>query len=115
VPALGAALRVLREAAATVPRGELAEEIRREEGDAVAALWRAAGLDLDVVAERETVVPGQSFELTVSLWNGGTEAVRVERLEPALPHDWVVVSPDPVAGELEPQTLLTRRFTVTVP
>src|SRR5690606_9576475 len=56
VPALGAALRVLREAAAAVPAGELAEEIRREEGDAVAALWRAAGLDLDVVAERETVV-----------------------------------------------------------
>lgn len=112
---LAGTLRLLRDAWSQLPEGELRNEVRREELQASAALWHAAGLELDAVADDETVVPGQSFELRLTLWNGGPEAVRVERLEPRLPEGWTATAAEPLAPEVAPGALAERRFVVQVP
>ena len=52
---------------------------------------------LDVTADRERVVPGQTFRLELSAWNGGPAPVRVSAT-PALPEGWTARA---VAGDAE--------------
>ncbi len=51
------------------------------------AVLRAADVRLDAVADRENVVPGQTFSLTLSVWNGGADTVSA-RVGPLLPAGW---------------------------
>jgi LmbE family N-acetylglucosaminyl deacetylase len=92
-------------------------DVEGELGDARAALASAAGLVLDAIASDARVVPGQTFELEVQLWNGGARTVSVEALRPALPAGWTA---EPAGDEsaprtLAPGTLASRRFRVRVP
>ena len=60
-------------------------------------------------------MPGQSFGVSLLLWNGGEHAVRVSDLAPALPGGWSARPVDELPGSLAPGQLLTRRFVVQVP
>lgn len=115
VAPLASALRLLRQAHATLPAGELRLAAEREIDDAAEALWSASGLELDAVAEDETVVPGQEFELRLTLWNGGDQPVSIGHLEPHLPEGWTARAEDSLPAALAPGALLERRFMVGVP
>ena len=118
---LADALRDLRQVKASLADGGDAEakEIRfrivQEEEDLRDALALAAGLTLGAAADDERVVPGQAFELELSLWNGGGEAVKIRSLAPDLPAGWGAEPLDPLPSSLATGTLLTRRFRVQVP
>ncbi|MFW6078069.1 MAG: PIG-L family deacetylase, partial [Gemmatimonadota bacterium] len=120
VPALTAALeRLDRLAEAGAESGALRFHVAAECADLHDALRRAARIELDALADDETVVPGQEFELELTLWNGGERAVRLAALEPALPMGWAATRVDTTAGAADatvpPNTLVTRRFRVRVP
>ena len=123
LPDLARALRLLRQADSLLARGNAAgprEALRfliaAEQEDAQAALARAAGLKFDVVAGDERIVPGETLQLELTLWNGGARPAYVRAIEPALPAGWQATPLDPLpAGPLQPGALLTRRFEVRVP
>ncbi len=122
VEPLARALRALDSAAAEWARADpsrVAPEAPfhalAERADAQAALARAARLVLDATAARPRLVPGDTVTVTVSLWNGGTRAVRVGALEPRLPAGWSAEALDPMPAELAAGALATRRFRVRVP
>jgi LmbE family N-acetylglucosaminyl deacetylase len=116
VPSLTRALALLDRAQGDADRdeGELPFELRQEREELEAAIWRAAGLRLDAVVDDELVVPGQSFELDASLWNGGEDAIQVTSLEPALPAGWTAEPRDPLPGPIPAGAIATRRFLVRV-
>ena len=99
---LANALRELRQVKVSLADGtdaeakELRFRIAQEEEDLRDALALAAGLTLDAAADDERVVPGQTFELELSLWNGGAETVEVRSLAPALPAGWGAEPLDPL-------------------
>ncbi|HET8654850.1 MAG TPA: PIG-L family deacetylase [Longimicrobiaceae bacterium] len=118
VPDLVSALRALGRADSALAGDTVADlrfylQNRRERAED--ALMRASGLVLDAVSDDETVTPGESFTLTLSLWNGGSEAVTPQRLEPRLPDGWSAEPLDPLPASLAPDEMITRRFRVRVP
>jgi LmbE family N-acetylglucosaminyl deacetylase len=118
VPELAGAVALLARARAEpmpASQPELAFRIAAEHEKATQALWLAAGLVLDAIAEEETVVPGQEFQLALTLWNGGSAPVDVRSLEPRLPAGWRAEPLDALPGTLAPSTIATRRFRVRVP
>jgi LmbE family N-acetylglucosaminyl deacetylase len=118
VPDLTAAVRTLTEAQAAVAATkapEIADRLAAERAEAEDALWRAQGLTLDAVAEDETLVPGQQFNLDLSLRNNGSAPVTVQSLEPRLPSGWATVASGPAPARIAPGATATRRFRVTVP
>jgi LmbE family N-acetylglucosaminyl deacetylase len=121
VRGLSGALSTLRQARAAIPvsngTADLVLAIDREIAQAETALALASGLVLDALADDARIVPGQAFELTLTLWNGGGEAVRVDSLRPRLPAGWTAAGVDnsPLQPELAAGALLTRRFEVQVP
>jgi LmbE family N-acetylglucosaminyl deacetylase len=121
VRGLSGALAALRQARAAIPvsngTADLVLAIDREIAQGETALALASGLVLDALADDARIVPGQAFELTLTLWNGGGEAVRVDSLRPRLPAGWTAAAMDTAAQspELAAGTLLTRRFRVQVP
>src|SRR5262249_43235052 len=58
----------------------------------------AAGLVLDVLATDETVVPGQAFDVTVSIINGGPYTYTGASLNFDLPAGWQAGPQDPQAS-----------------
>lgn len=124
VPFLAEAARLLDEAervaspmlAATAEGagGDLAFQLAVEREQLHDALSRAARVELDLLASDETPVPGQTFQLDMTLWNGGQDPVTVESLEPALPAAWWTAEAEAPAT-IEPGSLARRRFQVTLP
>ncbi|MFP4623605.1 MAG: PIG-L family deacetylase [Gemmatimonadota bacterium] len=102
-PALDAAIRHLH--------FHLVAELR----DLRQALLRAANVAVDVVADQAGVVPGQTFRLELSVWNGGPATVRAQA-GPLLPAGWRA---EPLDGDetlvVEPGRRATVRFAVTAP
>ncbi len=88
-----------------------------------AALLAAANVRLDVVADEANVVPGQTFRLEATVWNGGPDPIRADG-GPLLPDGW---DAQPVDGatttngagsgrvEVAPGELATFAYLVTVP
>jgi LmbE family N-acetylglucosaminyl deacetylase len=81
------------------------------------AIAQAAGVVVDGVADDAIVIPGQRLQVDATVWNAGADStVRLEDLQITGPVEWVVSAPADVgAGAVAPGTVLTRRFTVTVP
>src|SRR5690606_8011309 len=113
-------------------RGAAARELRfhlaREAEDANRALALAAGLVLDAVADHERVVPGQTFRLELTVWNGGAAPVEVRSLAPVLPDGWQArlvetcaaatgrdCPPADPGAAIAPGALLVQRYEVSVP
>ncbi len=107
VPVLAEALGQLRAARALVRPGDGGVGMLLDEKIALAqaALAAAAGVTLDVLAEREVTAPGESVGVTVSVWNAGTQPVAVEAVALVSPEGWDGGAPGagrPVAsGRLE--------------
>jgi LmbE family N-acetylglucosaminyl deacetylase len=118
VPVLSTAFESLG-AAGALASGPGLEGIRfridAERAQAAEALRLAAGIVLDAVAEDDVVVPGQTFEVTLGVWNGGESAVTVESLEPSLPAGWSVAASRDGVTVAGPGELVRKRFRVTVP
>ena len=111
---LAGALTTLRSAPA--PNLDAAFRRAAETRDVEDALTRAAGLVLDAVADDARLVPGQTFALDVSLWNGGSERITVAELQPRLPAGWTAEAAEALPpAPLEAGAILTRRFRVRIP
>jgi LmbE family N-acetylglucosaminyl deacetylase len=78
------------------------------------AIATAAGLVVDGVADDGIVIPGQRLQIEVSVWNAGLAPVPVSGVEIQTPDGWRVDRLDPATGTVGPNTLLVRRFAVTV-
>ena len=101
--ALRSVLRVADERGGA-PADDLLRALRREREQLHLALLLDAAVSVDVRADDATVVPGQTFTVAVSVWNGGPSAVRVERLGVEVPAGWTAVeepSEDAAGGRSE--------------
>lgn len=105
VPALAAAVERARAAG-------LDRERVRHAGDALAI---AAGLVPDAVAARAELVPGDSVEVTVQLYNGGRHDVELRGVTVRARMEWPVRVVDAAASAVAPGTIVSRRFRVVVP
>jgi LmbE family N-acetylglucosaminyl deacetylase len=118
VPVLSTTFAMLEQARA-LASGPGLEKVRfridTERAQAAEALRLAAGIVLDASAADDMVVPGQTFEVTLDVWNGGESAVTVESLEPSLPAGWRVAARPEGGTVVGPGELIRRRFRVTVP
>jgi LmbE family N-acetylglucosaminyl deacetylase len=95
--------------------GDLDFHLAAELDDLRDAMLAAANVRVDVVAEREWVVPGQTFRLELGIWNGGVEAVSA-RAAPLLPDSWTWLA-DQDVDELAvgPGERVSVAYDVTVP
>ncbi|HEX7091299.1 MAG TPA: PIG-L family deacetylase [Longimicrobiales bacterium] len=143
VPGLSRASALLARAdslLAARPRGDAAAHtlrfhIAREAEDLNLALALASGLVLDAVADDGRVVPGRTFRLELTVWNGGEAPARVQALVPELPEGWSArlletcapaaaapsragapdCPPGTLGDPLAPGALLIQRYEVSVP
>ena len=84
-----------------------------KEPDFYEAARLAAGLVVDVMASDETVAPGQEFDLTVDVINGGPLDFGTVYVSPDSPAGWDVTA-TATTGSLAPGQKFTRRFKVKV-
>ncbi|HKD18990.1 MAG TPA: PIG-L family deacetylase [Thermoanaerobaculia bacterium] len=107
VPLLAEALGELRAARALVRPGDGGTGMLIDEKIVLAqgALAASAGVTLDVLAEREVTAPGESVEVTASVWNAGPQSVSVESVALVSPEGWDGGAPasgrEVAAGKLE--------------
>ncbi len=94
--------------------GALMADLEEERVRLTEALVLAGGIRLDAFAERETVVPGGTLEVTVRAWNGGSEPIRLQELAPRA-RGWRVEALDPLPETIAPGALVARRFRVVAP
>ncbi|HSG46912.1 MAG TPA: PIG-L family deacetylase [Longimicrobiales bacterium] len=91
-PPLAEGLRRLREAAGVAaqqaPRSELARVLARRATEAQTALMEAAGVTFRVRAGDDLVVPGESVDVTLELWNGGPYPLAGAQPGLVLPDGW---------------------------
>jgi LmbE family N-acetylglucosaminyl deacetylase len=78
------------------------------------AIANAAGLIVDGVADDGFVIPGERVQVEVSVWNAGAAPVPVDGVDFVVPAGWRVDRIDPATGSAAPNTVLVRRFAVTV-
>ncbi len=81
------------------------------------ALAISSGLVMDAVASADEVVPGQRFDVDVSLYNGGPFPARLDSASFAVsvPPGWTVQPAALPPATLASGQLASRRFTLTVP
>jgi LmbE family N-acetylglucosaminyl deacetylase len=98
--------------------GELAFALDRRAGLLADALLAAAGVQADVRADDDIVVPGQTVRVQAQVWNGGSRVFAESEMAPQWPSGWWSdpgsiegVGPD---GALAPGTLATWTFDVHV-
>src|SRR5437667_2472823 len=85
----------------------------KKEDDFQEALRIAAGLTIDVLASDDTLVPGQEFNLTISVTNGGPYSFSELRALKDLPGGWEGVY-DGSTGSLEPGQRLDQKYKMRV-
>jgi LmbE family N-acetylglucosaminyl deacetylase len=96
-------------------RGEIAARLKDEEQDIERALVLAQGLVVEARAEDGLVTPGQSFEVTVSVWNHRDAPVELEDVTVGGPAGWTIAAPQTVTGTIDGAGEERLTFTVTVP
>jgi LmbE family N-acetylglucosaminyl deacetylase len=80
------------------------------------ALAAAAGVTIDALAEAETAAPGESFAVTVQLWNAGEQPTEVESVSLQSPDGWkVAAAPAPAAKTVAGGTLAEWKLLASVP
>jgi len=113
VPDLAASLQLLQRIRGKSTNEQVQFLLKQKEADFQEAARLAAGLVLDVIAADETVIPGQTFNLTVSLINGGPLTLPVPKIATDLPAGWTA-TPQRTTGSLQPGQKLDQVFSVTV-
>ena len=114
VPDLAAALAQLRQIQGRASNEHVRFLLQDKENDFQEALRLAAGFTFDVIVSDDTVVPGQEFNLTISLTNGGPYTFANFQAITELPKGWVM-TPDSSAGSLQPGQRLDQKYKVKVP
>lgn len=117
---LSLALTTLRRAREVTGRigsdeGALHFVLGEDEKKLQAALAETAGLIVDAFVDDDLVVPGQSIEVEVQIWNGGPLDVELRGVSLRTPEGWVAEPLGSVAGKLERESLGAQRFRLTVP
>ena len=87
--------------------------LQHKEEDFEEAIRLAAGFVFDVIASDDTLVPGQEFNLTISLTNGGPYTFSNFRVDTQLPQGWTMTS-DGSTGSLQPGQRLDQKYKVKV-
>ena len=113
VPDLAASLQLLQRIRGKSTNEQVQFLLKQKEADFQEAARLAAGLVLDVIAADETVIPGQTFNLIVSLINGGPLTLPVPKIATDLPAGWTA-TPQRTTGSLQPGQKLDQVFSVTV-
>jgi hypothetical protein len=93
---LAEGLRALRKARAKLTSGNIEQSARndadfmlaRKESDFAEALRRAAGVELDALAEDETVAPGESLPISVRVFVPPNSPVKVGEVRLRVPAGW---------------------------
>jgi LmbE family N-acetylglucosaminyl deacetylase len=89
--------------------------LRRDEAKLEAAVAAAAGVIVDAFSDDDLVIPGQSFEVEIQIWNGGDGPVDIRALALDTPTGWKVDRVGEVVREVPPGTLSRFPFQLTVP
>ncbi|HEY2380273.1 MAG TPA: NEW3 domain-containing protein [Terriglobia bacterium] len=110
-PDLAAALKILQQAKAKTSNEHAQFLLQQKEDDFQDALRLASGLIVDVLASDDTVVPGQEFNLTVSVINGGPFNFTGARATTDLPAGWTI-TPDGTTGSLNAGQRLDQKYKV---
>src|SRR5439155_19978838 len=76
----------------------LDEKIRAAEG----ALAIAAGGVVEATAGRETAVPGETRQITVGVWNAGSQPAEVRKIDLESPAGWQAAGTEAAGKRLEP-------------
>jgi LmbE family N-acetylglucosaminyl deacetylase len=119
VPQLADARRRLGEAgelaAAAGPEADDLCFLLAAEGERLeAALAEAAGVIVDAFADDDLLVPGDSLQVEVQVWNGGPEPLALHDVSLRVPDGWRVEPADAPAGPVAPGTLARSRFRLVV-
>jgi LmbE family N-acetylglucosaminyl deacetylase len=88
VPDLIASLKQVQQIRARATNEHAKFLLQQKESDFQDTVRLAAGLTLDVLADDETVVPGQQFRVTVSIVNGGPYTYSGASINFNLPQGW---------------------------
>lgn len=112
-PDLAAALKQLQGIQSRTKNEQVQFLLQKKEQDFQEALRLATGLVVDVIASDETVVPGQEFDLTVSVINGGPFNFAAIRVKSDLPPGWVA-TPQGSTGSLQSGKRLDQKYKVKV-
>src|SRR5215813_3317885 len=110
-PNLAAALKILQQAKAGTASEHAQFLLQQKEDDFQEALRLASSLVVDVVASDDTVVPGQEFNLTVSVINGGPFNFAGARSIVDLPEGWTI-TPDGATGSIASGQRLDQKYKV---
>ncbi len=113
MPDLAAALKQLQQIKARATHEHVRFLLEQKEEDFQEAFRLASGLVIDVLASDDTLVPGQEFNLTVSVINGGPYEFSSLRATTDLPQGWDAVY-DNSTGSLRPGQRLDQKFKVKV-
>jgi LmbE family N-acetylglucosaminyl deacetylase len=109
------ALELLHQIAAH-PTMPLQHVLRQEIRDVSDALRIAGGFVIDAVADTPLPTAGESFDLTLTIWNGGRSRPLLRALRPLLPDGWSAAALDDTAAvTLLPGQVVQRRFRIAVP
>jgi LmbE family N-acetylglucosaminyl deacetylase len=100
VPDLTEGLKQLQQIRTRATNEHVRFVLQQKEEDFEEAIRLAAGLVLDVLASDETVVPGQEFNVTVSIINGGPYTYSSASVNFDLPAGWEArLAPPPEPGQ----------------
>ncbi|HEY7516624.1 MAG TPA: PIG-L family deacetylase, partial [Vicinamibacteria bacterium] len=95
-------------------RFEVTDRLDQKEREIEAALTLAHALDFEAVADRRLVVPGESFEVTASVYDQGALGVAVQDVSVRVPQGWSVERLSGETGSLRPAESRAFRFRVGV-
>jgi LmbE family N-acetylglucosaminyl deacetylase len=110
-PDLAAALRILLQVRVKTSNEHARFLLRHKEDDFQEALRLSSGLIVDVLASDDTVIPGQEFNLTVSVVNGGPFNFTGIRAVTDLPDGWTITV-DALTGSLASGQRLEQKYKV---
>lgn len=92
----------------------IADRLQDEARDLRDVLALAAGLEIEARANDDAVVPGQRFQVEVTVRNGGREPVRLDDLDLDVPSGWTAAAPEAAGNVVAAGSVVRGTFEVTV-
>lgn len=98
-PALAEIVTELRSLEQRLPQGPARDLVEEKISIAEVGLAAAAAVAIDATASRDAVAPGQSLDVSVSLWNAGSEEVSLRAVDLLGRSAWSFEPADPPTSE----------------